>query len=124
MMKKLDKNFRPSCIHDNKEPAYSSTGYILPCCWCDTGFLLQDEDFSSIVQDKFKLDNVDNISDIVESKCGIRAQAVDSNGKFIHDFLFTNTDKTLHVINAPSPAATSAFPIADHILRQIENSLR
>jgi len=63
-------------------------------------------------------------SDIVESKCGIRAQAVDSNGKFIHDFLFTNTDKTLHVINAPSPAATSAFPIADHILRQIENSLR
>lgn len=68
MMKKSNENFRPSCIHDNKEPAYSSTGYILPCCWCDTGFLLQDEDFSSIVQDKFKLDNVNKVSDIMESK--------------------------------------------------------
>ncbi len=68
MMKRLNKNFRPSCIHDNKEPAYSSTGYILPCCWCDTGFLLQDEDLSTIVQSKFKLDNVDKISDITESK--------------------------------------------------------
>ena len=68
MMMKSNENIRPSCIHDNKEPAYSSTGYILPCCWCDTGFLLQDEDFSSIVQDKFKLDNVDKVSDIMESK--------------------------------------------------------
>lgn len=67
-MMKSNKNFRPSCIHDNKEPAYSSTGYILPCCWCDTGFLLQDEEFSDIIQDKFKLDNVDKVEDIIESK--------------------------------------------------------
>ena len=66
-MKKLINNFRPSCIHDNKEPAYSSTGYILPCCWCDTGFILEDEDFKSIVQEKFKVENVENISEIMES---------------------------------------------------------
>jgi len=67
MMKKSINNFRPSCIHDNKEPAYSSTGYILPCCWCDTGFILEDEDFKSIVQEKFKVENVENISEIMES---------------------------------------------------------
>ena len=68
MMKKSSKNFRPSCIHDNKEPAYSSTGYILPCCWCDTGFILEDEDFASIVQEKFRLDQVQDVSEIMESK--------------------------------------------------------
>ena len=67
-MKKSSKNFRPSCIHDNKEPAYSSTGYILPCCWCDTGFILEDEDFASIVQEKFRLDQVQDVSEIMESK--------------------------------------------------------
>ena len=66
-MKKSINNFRPSCIHDNKEPAYSSTVYILPCCWCDTGFILEDEDFKSIVQEKFKVENVENISEIMES---------------------------------------------------------
>ena len=68
MMKKLRENFVPNCIHNNKEPAYSSTGYILPCCWCDTAFILDDEDFNSILQDKFKLDNVQSVSEIVESE--------------------------------------------------------
>ena len=67
-MRKSSENFRPSCIHDNKEPAYSSTGYILPCCWCDTGFILEDEDFASIVQEKFRLDQVQDVSEIMESK--------------------------------------------------------
>jgi hypothetical protein len=66
-MKKLSKNFTPSCIHDNKELAYSSTGYILPCCWCDSGFILDDDDFKNIVQDKFKVENVENVSEILES---------------------------------------------------------
>ena len=67
MTKTLRENFRPSCIHDNKEPAYSATGYILPCCWCDTGFILEDEDFASIVQEKFKLGVAEDVASIVES---------------------------------------------------------
>ena len=67
MTKTFTKNFRPSCIHDNKEPAYSATGYILPCCWCDTGFVLEDGDFTSIVQEKFKLERVNDVKEIVES---------------------------------------------------------
>jgi L-2-hydroxyglutarate oxidase len=36
---------------------------------------------------------------------------VKKNGVAVHDFLFGETDRMLHVFNAPSPAATSAIPI-------------
>ena len=50
---------------------------------------------------------------------GIRAQAVDGGGRLLHDFLFVRSARSLHVCNAPSPAATSALPIARHIVEQI-----
>mgnify|MGYP002072813561 CR=1 FL=1 len=46
---------------------------------------------------------------------GIRAQAVGRDGKMIDDFLIRQTARTVHVCNAPSPAATSAFPIGADI---------
>ena len=49
--------------------------------------------------------------DLVPREAGIRAQAVLRDGSFVHDFLLRRTARTLHVINAPSPAATSALPI-------------
>ncbi|WP_201742049.1 hypothetical protein [Mangrovicoccus ximenensis] len=48
-------------------------------------------------------------------ECGIRAQAVMADGTMQHDFLFGETARMLHVLNAPSPAATSALPIGDMI---------
>ena len=60
-----------------------------------------------------------SLSDVSFSKCGIRAQAVDNDGNFVNDFLFAKTKSITHVLNAPSPAATSCFPIAEYI---IENS--
>jgi len=51
------------------------------------------------------------IQDLKPYRPGIRAQVVDASGDPIHDFLFMNTDRQLHVCNAPSPAATSAIPI-------------
>ena len=56
------------------------------------------------------------INDIEEGGCGIRAQALSINGKLIDDFKIINRDKIIHVLNAPSPAATSAFAIAKHIV--------
>ncbi|TKT78268.1 L-2-hydroxyglutarate oxidase [Aquamicrobium sp. LC103] len=50
---------------------------------------------------------------------GIRAQAVSRDGKMIDDFLLRQTARTIHVCNAPSPAATSAFPIGAEIGEQI-----
>jgi (S)-2-hydroxyglutarate dehydrogenase len=51
------------------------------------------------------------VEDLLPYEAGIRAQAVRRNGTLEHDFLFADTARTLHVCNAPSPAATSALPI-------------
>lgn len=53
-----------------------------------------------------------DLADLLPHEAGIRAQAVRRDGALIHDFLFVETDRMLHVCNAPSPAATSAIPIA------------
>lgn len=55
------------------------------------------------------------LADLLPHEAGIRAQAVRKDGALIHDFLFAQTDRMLHVCNAPSPAATSAIPIAEMI---------
>jgi (S)-2-hydroxyglutarate dehydrogenase len=60
-----------------------------------------------------------SLSDLLPHEAGIRAQAVGKDGTLIHDFLFAETDRMLHVCNAPSPAATSAIPIADMIVRRL-----
>jgi len=46
---------------------------------------------------------------------GVRAQAVTRDGELLHDFLVRRTARTIHVCNAPSPAATSAIPIGRHV---------
>ncbi|MEO6880184.1 MAG: L-2-hydroxyglutarate oxidase [Mycobacteriaceae bacterium] len=58
------------------------------------------------------------LSDLLPEEAGIRAQAVDRHGKLLHDFAFGATARTLHVLNAPSPAATSAIPIGREIARR------
>lgn len=54
-------------------------------------------------------------ADLLPYRSGIRAQAVSKAGELIHDFKFVTSTRSLHVGNAPSPAATSAMPIADAI---------
>ncbi len=51
------------------------------------------------------------LSDLQPYRAGIRAQVVTMRGEAVHDFLFGETARMLHVYNAPSPAATSALPI-------------
>ncbi|MBS0377406.1 MAG: L-2-hydroxyglutarate oxidase [Proteobacteria bacterium] len=51
------------------------------------------------------------LEDLMPYPTGIRAQAVDRGGALVHDFLFADTARTVHVLNAPSPAATAALPI-------------
>lgn len=52
------------------------------------------------------------VDDLRPREAGIRAQAVMADGSLVQDFLFIDTPRMLHVGNAPSPAATSAMPIA------------
>jgi L-2-hydroxyglutarate oxidase len=56
------------------------------------------------------------LDDLLPEPAGIRAQAVLRDGTLVHDFLVRRTERTVHVCNAPSPAATSAFPIAEHVV--------
>ncbi|WP_297312618.1 L-2-hydroxyglutarate oxidase [Neptuniibacter sp.] len=59
------------------------------------------------------------LNDLKAYPAGIRAQAVSSNGDVVDDFLFMNTQRSLVVCNAPSPAATSAIPIGKHIVEKL-----
>ena len=54
-------------------------------------------------------------TDLEPHPAGIRAQAIQRDGTMIHDFLLEQTPRSLHVCNAPSPAATSAIPIGRYI---------
>lgn len=51
------------------------------------------------------------LGDLETYSAGIRAQAVSAQGRLIDDFHIVRSTRTLHVLNAPSPAATSALPI-------------
>ena len=61
-----------------------------------------------------------NLADLSPYRSGVRAQAVLADGTMVHDFLIGETARTIHVLNAPSPAATSAIPIGRHIVRLAE----
>lgn len=58
-------------------------------------------------------------ADLGTQRFGLRAQAVSRDGELIEDFLFVQTERMLHVCNAPSPAATSAIPIARMIVDRL-----
>lgn len=61
--------------------------------------------------------------DLEPYPAGIRAQAVLADGSLVHDFLFASSERSLHVCNAPSPAATSAMPIGHYICDKIEEAV-
>jgi L-2-hydroxyglutarate oxidase len=53
--------------------------------------------------------------DIKPGNAGVRAQAVDPNGVPVDDFLIEKREGSIHVLNAPSPAATASLAIGDYI---------
>ncbi|MEV0693168.1 L-2-hydroxyglutarate oxidase [Streptomyces sp. NPDC050388] len=57
-------------------------------------------------------------ADLVPAPAGVRAQAVLRDGSLADDFLIRETPRTIHVLNAPSPAATASLPIGREIARR------
>lgn len=51
------------------------------------------------------------VEDILPAGAGVRAQAVDATGTLVDDFRFVEADRMIHVLNAPSPAATASLSI-------------
>lgn len=58
-------------------------------------------------------------ADLIPYPAGVRAQAVGLDGRMIDDFHVFSTRRTLHVCNAPSPAATSSIPIGAYIVEKV-----
>lgn len=63
------------------------------------------------------------VGDLKPYPAGVRAQAVTKDGNLVDDFLFESTQRTLIVCNAPSPAATSAMPIGQHIVERLSRQV-
>ena len=57
--------------------------------------------------------------DIEVRESGVRAQAVDRDGKLVDDFMFQEGLSSLHVLNAPSPAATACLAIGEYIASKV-----
>ena len=59
--------------------------------------------------------------DLVQRPAGVRAQAVSDDGSLLDDFLFDEGNRSLHVLNAPSPAATASLAIGEYIASKVLN---
>jgi L-2-hydroxyglutarate oxidase LhgO len=57
--------------------------------------------------------------DLIPAGAGVRAQAILPNGELVNDFYFLEGPAALHVLNAPSPAATASLAIGDEIAGKI-----
>ena len=59
------------------------------------------------------------VADLETGGAGVRAQAMSPDGTLVQDFSFVRGRKALHVLNAPSPAATAALTIGEEIASQL-----
>lgn len=64
------------------------------------------------------------MDDLEPAGAGVRAQACDRNGGLIDDFYIQETSNCVHVLNAPSPAATSSLSIGKHVASLILEKLK
>ena len=82
------------------------------------------EMYRSLNKDVFLREILKYIPDITKKDltpriAGVRAQAVGKDGSLIDDFVFEKMEQSLHVLNAPSPAATASLAIGEHIVKEI-----
>lgn len=59
------------------------------------------------------------MNDLEAGGAGVRAQALSPDGNLVHDFCFVDRPNALHVLNAPSPAATASLAIGEEIALRI-----
>lgn len=63
-------------------------------------------------------------NDLATGGAGVRAQAMSPDGELVHDFCLVQRPTALHVLNAPSPAATAALAIGDEIVQKVAEGLK
>ncbi|NNG27260.1 MAG: FAD-dependent oxidoreductase, partial [Ignavibacteriaceae bacterium] len=60
------------------------------------------------------------LNDILSGGAGVRAQALEPNGKLVDDFRIVEVKRMVHVLNAPSPAATASISIGNKIAKMVK----
>lgn len=60
--------------------------------------------------------------DVLPGPSGVRAQVLTTNGRLLDDFLIQHGENVVHVLNAPSPAATSSLVLAQMIVDEAQSS--
>ncbi len=63
------------------------------------------------------------IDDLDQGGSGVRAQALSPAGELVQDFHFVRQPQALHVLNAPSPAATASLAIADEVIDRAQDMI-
>jgi L-2-hydroxyglutarate oxidase len=58
-------------------------------------------------------------ADLEPAPSGVRAQALRADGSLVEDFAFAERGRVLHVLNAPSPAATASLAIGEHVAARL-----
>ena len=64
------------------------------------------------------------MNDIINGRSGVRAMALDSNGQVIDDFKIVKNKNNIHVLNAPSPAATACLAIGEQIMEEAKRHFK
>jgi (S)-2-hydroxyglutarate dehydrogenase len=88
-------------------------------CWYELRRSFSQELFCASLQ---KLVPEIRAEDLIEGGAGVRAQAMTAEGSLVDDFDFVEGPGELHVVNAPSPAATSSLAIGEEIAGRIASS--
>ena len=65
-----------------------------------------------------------NLGQVLETAvpAGVRAQALEPSGKLVDDFRIVESDRMIHVLNAPSPAATASISIGNKIAQMVKEN--
>jgi len=61
------------------------------------------------------------VDDVVRAGAGVRAQAMDRRGNLLDDFAIEESPRALHVLNAPSPAATASLAVGEHLAGVVQD---
>ena len=122
----------PNAVFSFKREGYGKTDFNLRDCWDSLSYLglwkmfMKNwkyglDEYARAFCKKLFLQRLQRLvpslqdEDIKPSKAGVRAQAVGPKGELIDDFKVKRQANSIHVLNAPSPAATAALAIGEYI---------
>lgn len=91
---------------------------VLPNLKMGLGELMRSENVRVFARDVQRMMPAVTAEDLLPARAGVRAQAVDKDGKLVEDFRFAHGNGWLHVLNAPSPGATASLAIGQHVAAQ------